>query len=147
MLAWQRKIWCRKTGGKERDYPQKCPDDRRLSGNELLSCTRRIYRALGKSGDGAAYLCASRGPENTVDVFEIHVTSRCQSCRQGRCTLKATVAFRWRRGQPASVGSWNQGKTGPAVVVIFFFDFFFDFFLQFFFLSLFFVMLNPCKRI
>lgn len=65
-----------------------------------------------------------------MDVFEIHVTSRCQSCRQGRCTLKATSpSGGGEASRPALAagirGKWACGGGGVFLLFFFFFDNFF----------------------
>lgn len=102
MLAWQHEslVRERETEGEDRDYLQKCPADRRLSGNELLSCTRRIYRALGKAETGHIFVCEPPDGEHSGCV-RIHVASRCQS-------LKATSPS--GGGEASQRGSWKQEK-------------------------------------
>lgn len=125
----------------DRDYLQKCPGDRRLSGNELLSRTRGIYRALGKAETGRIFVCEPPDGEHSGCV-RIHVASRCQSGRGGAagCTLKAASPSGWPErpaGQPASQrGSWNQEKKRKNLFCVIFFVALF-----------FFCHVKPCKRI
>lgn len=77
-------------------------DDRRLSGNELLSCTRRIFRAPGKAE--TAHICARcvEGRTQCMCLNRCHKSmSAWQTWRHSEAYL---LALRWHSGR------WNQEK-------------------------------------
>lgn len=92
-----------KKGRKGKWLPTDVPDDRRLSGNELLSCICWIFQALGKAEMASIFVCDTPSGEHSGRVFES--MSQVDVSLTDGPALAGLLALRWRRGQ---YGSWNK---------------------------------------